>query len=206
MSKIGIFGGTFNPVHKGHERTAVEFYGKYGLDKLMVIPSNIPPHKQVDARVTAIQRFEMCRVCFGKYSCNICVSDIEIRKHGVSYTYDTLADIRKSYTDGKIYFLVGSDMFLCLESWYKYQELLKLCAFVVAFRNERDKREVLEFREKFMEAGAEVELLENEPFEISSTELRRYIINNRPGLDRYISAEVLDYIKGQGIYGKLGRA
>ena len=201
MNKIGIFGGTFNPVHKGHEFAALNFYDKYKLNKLIIIPANIPPHKLIDAKVTAEQRFEMCEICFGKYkNYNICVSDFEIKKEGVSYTYDTLTEIKKDYTDGKIYFLIGSDMFLYFEKWYKYQELFKLCAFAVAFRNNQDKREVSELREKFIKMGAEIELLENEPFEVSSTELREEIKNNNYNLEKYISAEVLAYIKERNIY------
>ena len=95
---------------------------------------------------------------------------------------------------------MGSDMLLYFESWYKYQELLKLCAFAVAFRNEHDKQEILKACEKLMETGAQIELLENEPFEISSTELRGHIKNNNFNLEKYISREVLDYIKERNIY------
>jgi len=201
MNKIGIFGGTFNPVHRGHEIAAVNVYDKYKLDKLMIITANIPPHKQVDSKVTAEQRFEMCEICFDKYKdYNICVSDFEIKKDGTSYTFNTLTEIKKYYLGDKIYYLMGSDMFLYFESWYKYQELLKLCAFVIAFRNNQDKRKALEFREKFIESGAEIEFLENEPFEISSSELREQIKNNNFNLEKYISAEVLDYIKERKIY------
>ena len=201
MKKIGIFGGTFNPVHKGHEMAAINFYNQFNLDKLIIIPANIPPHKQIDSKITASQRFEMCRICFNKYKeYNIEISDIEIKKDDISYTYHTLAEIKKEYNDDKIYFLIGSDMFLYLENWYKYQELLKLCAFAVSFRNHQDKQKVLELREKFIKTGAEIELLQNEPFEISSTELRGYIKNNNFNLEKYISPEVLDYIKERKIY------
>ena len=201
MNKIGVFGGTFNPVHKGHELIALDFYNKFKLDKLIIMPANIPPHKNIDAKITAEQRYEMCKICFDKYKdYDIDVSDFEIKKDGTSYSYNTVTEIKKDYIDAKIYFLVGSDMFLYLENWYKYQELIKLCAFAVAFRSERDKREVLELREKFIKMGAEIELLQNEPFEISSTELRGHIKNNNFDLDKYMSAEILDYIKERNIY------
>jgi nicotinate-nucleotide adenylyltransferase len=201
MDNIGIFGGTFNPVHKGHEVTALNFFFFFELDKLIIIPSNIPPHKQINVKITAVQRFEMCAACFDKYKdYNIRVSDSEIKKDGVSYTFNTLTEIKKEYNSDKIYFLIGSDMFLYFEHWHRYQELLKLCVFVVAFRNERDKQEVLEFREKFIKMGADIKLLENEPFEISSTELRKQIKNNNSDLSKYISAEVLAYIRERNIY------
>ena len=205
MNKIGIFGGTFNPVHKGHELTALEFYNKFNLDKLLIIPSNIPPHKPGDENISAQNRLEMCEICFEKYSCNynIEVSDIETKKAGVSYTVDTLETLQKIYPDDLLYFLVGSDMFLYLEYWRRYKELLEMCVFVVAYRknNNTDIKEVREFREKLISQGYKIGLLENNAFEISSTELRGKIKNkNFDGLTDYLSPEVLDYIKERKIY------
>jgi len=200
MEKIGIFGGTFNPVHKGHEIAALRFYDRFKLDKLLIVPANIPPHKQIAGQVTARQRFEMCELGFNKK--NMSVLDLEIKKDSVSYSFDTVAEIKKNYKNGKLYFLVGSDMLLYLENWYKYQELLKLCAFVVAYRNGQDRDGILELRDKLIKMGAEIELLENEPFEISSTELREHIKNNNIELDKYISRKVLEYIKEKKVYEK----
>ena len=204
MGKIGVFGGTFNPVHRGHEITALEFYGKFGLDKLLVIPSNIPPHKKNETGVTPKSRLEMCGICFGKYKGrDIQVSDIEIKKEGVSYTFDTLAELKKTYPGEAIYFLAGSDMFLYIEHWHRYEEVLKMCVFAVAFRqnDETEKNEVKELREKLAKAGYRIELLENAAYEISSTQLRDRIGNRDfEGIGEYISPEVLDYIKEKKIY------
>ena len=173
MEKIGVFGGTFNPVHKGHEITAVEFYDKFELGKLFIIPSNIPPHKKNDKDVSPKDRFEMCRICFEGYKDkNIEVSDVEIKKDGVSYSVDTLRTLRGIYPENPVYFLVGSDMFLYLEKWRDYKELLAVCVFVVAFRNETDRAEVSGLRGKLAGQGYKTELLGNSAFEISSTELR----------------------------------
>jgi len=213
MNKIGVFGGTFNPVHKGHEITAVEFYDKFDLDKLIIIPANMPPHKIIDEKVSALQRFEMCELCFEKYrrennyNYKIEVSDIEIKKDGVSYTYDTIKTLRKIYPDDIIYFLAGSDMFLYLENWYKYKKLLEMCVFVIAFRNNNDndfeQKKVLTLQNNLINQGYKIELLKNSPFEISSTELREKIKNfgfDSPDLKKYISSEVLNYIKERKIY------
>ena len=230
MRKVGVFGGTFNPVHKGHEQAAVDFYKKFNLSKLIVIPSNIPPHKQADEKILPAQRLEMCRICFnsGKYQgYNIEVSDIEIKKDGVSYTYDTLKFIREIYPGDEIYFLIGSDMFLYLGHWHRYRELLEMCVFVVAFRYNSEKRgnqkncencenfensenqncgEAAEIYDSLIKQGYKIKLLENVPFEISSTELRDRIYNNGcgrrdwAGLEKYLSPEVLDYIKEKKIY------
>jgi len=207
MNKIGVFGGTFNPVHKGHEITAVGFYNKFELNKLIIIPANIPPHKSISEKVTAKQRLEMCEICFEKYrreyNYNIEVSDIEIKKDGLSYTYDTVKTLREIYPGDAIYFLAGSDMFLYLKHWRRYKELLEICVFAVAFRNGKDMAEVFELRGELINQGYKIDLLENSPFEISSTELREKIKNfgvDSTDLDKYISPEVVNYIKERKIY------
>ena len=209
MNRIGVFGGTFNPVHKGHEITAVEFYGKFDLGKLLIIPSNIPPHKQNDENVSPQDRLEMCRICFDKYkksNYNIEVSDIEIKKDGVSYTIDTVRALREIYAGDLIYFLVGSDMFLFLENWRRYRELLEMCVFTVAFRKNnngggKEKDEVLKLYGSLTNQGYKIELLDNIAFDISSTEIRE---NIKTGcfkiLNDYLSPEVLNYIKERKIY------
>lgn len=207
MNKIGIFGGTFNPAHKGHEIISLEFYKKFNLDKLLIIPSNIPPHKPSDTNISSQSRLEMCEICFDKYknlyNYNIEVSDIEIKKDGVSYTYDTVKTLRELYPGDIIYFLAGSDMFLYLENWHRYKELLEMCVFVVAFRQnfniERD--EIFKLRENLINQGYQIELLENTAFEISSTQIRDKIKNgDYNNLHDYLSPEVLDYIKERKIY------
>lgn len=201
MKKIGIFGGTFNPIHAGHEKTAADFYDKFKLDKLLIIPANIPPHKKNDEDVSPIDRFEMCRICFDRYKDkNIEISDIEIKKEGVSYSIDTLRTLRGIYPDDKIYFLVGSDMFLYLEKWRDYKELLKLCTFAVAYRNNTDKAEVSALREKLAKEGYMTELLENTAVEISSTELRSKLKNGDFDLAGCLAPRILNYIKEKKIY------
>ena len=213
IKKIGVFGGTFNPVHKGHESAAVGFYNRFNLDKLLIIPANIPPHKQVFYNldnVSAIQRFEMCSICFNryKYVCNynIEVSDIEIKKDGLSYSYNTVKNLLEIYPEdeNQIYFLVGSDMFLYLEHWHRYKDLLNMCVFVVAFRynqkNNQDNAEVLKMRNNLVSQGYKIEILYNNPFEISSTDLREKIKNNNFALEEYINPDVLNYIKERKIY------
>jgi nicotinate-nucleotide adenylyltransferase len=209
MKKIGVFGGTFNPVHKGHEITAIEFYNKFDLDKLLIIPANIPPHKKntEHENIPPQSRFEMCGICFEKYDgYNIEVSDAEIKKAGVSYSFDTVKALRGIYPGGNniIYFLVGSDMFLYIEQWHKYRELLGMCVFVAAFRNDADGdiNAVLKLRDDLQSRGHKIELLENSGavLEISSTALREKIKRGDPDLRRYLDAGVLDYIKERKIY------
>ena len=212
MNKIGVFGGTFNPVHKGHELTAINFYEKFNLSKLIVIPANIPPHKIVGDSIPAECRLEMCRLAFEKYAnyknYNIEISDIEVKKEGLSYSFDTVKNLRETYPEAQnqIYFLIGSDMFLYLEHWHKYKELLEICVFVVAFRKHEDRAEiaeVLKMRDALIRQGYKIELLNNIPFEISSTEIREKIKSGHfdfKELEEYVSPEVLNYIKERKIY------
>ena len=204
MGKIGVFGGTFNPVHKGHEIVALEFFDKFALDKLIIIPTNIPPHKIADQKASPQNRLEMCKVCFGKYKTRqIEVSDIEIKKEGVSYTINTLAALLQAYPGDLIYFLIGSDMFLYLKYWRGYRELLKMCVFVVAFRQggAQELSEVAKFRDELSSMGHKIELLENKALEVSSSWLRDKLKGRDCAeLGGYISPEVIDYIKERELY------
>ncbi|MCL2095645.1 MAG: nicotinate (nicotinamide) nucleotide adenylyltransferase [Oscillospiraceae bacterium] len=208
INKIGIFGGTFNPVHKGHEISGIEFYEKFNLGRLIIIPANIPPHKKNYGGVSPRERLDMCRLCFNKYEndYNIEVSDIEIKKDGVSYTFDTLEALREIYPpyQNLIYFLVGSDMFLELEHWHRYKEILDMCVFVSALRNNNktEREKVTEFQRELLSRGYKTEIIENNIVEISSTELREKIKRGEPESEllEYLSPEVLNYIKERRIY------
>ena len=206
MKNIGVFGGTFNPIHKGHERIAKEFYDKFNLTKLLIIPAFIAPHKQADEKILPYQRFEMCKLAFSeeeyrKY--NIEVSDIEIKKEGKSYSFDTVKALCDIYNRDEyiIYFLVGADMFLTVESWYRYEELLKLCVFTVAYRfaGEDYQTQIISKKNDLIARGFKIELLENSVFEISSTELREKI-NDNGILSDYLNKNVAEYINNKNLY------
>ena len=215
MKKIGVFGGTFNPIHKGHEKTAKEFYDKFNLCKLLIIPAFIAPHKEIDRGILPYQRFEMCKLAFGaeeykKY--NIEVSDIEIKKEGKSYSFNTVTALYDIYPkeENIIYFLVGTDMFFSVENWYRYEELLKLCVFTAAYRFDGDdkdtKNKIFKKRNDLIERGYKVELLENSIFEVSSTELRNKIKKVKTGqprdliLRQYLNQDVIEYINRENLY------
>lgn len=211
VRKIGVFGGTFNPIHAGHEKVAIEFYDKCGIDKLIVIPTFMPPHKNPDVKIPPRKRLEMCRLAFNseKYAgYDIEVSDIEIKKEGKSYSFDTVTSLYDIYNknENMIYFLIGTDMFFMLEKWYRYEELLNLCTFAVALRNASDYSFMPEIRAKrdcLIKKGYKIILLENEAFEISSTELRDKIkcgFASESELRRYLNGDVLRYITEEKLY------
>jgi len=131
--KIGILGGTFNPVHLGHLILAEEVRENLGLDRIIFVPANIPPHKNASDIASAKERFNMLKfaVSNNKY---FCVSDLEIKRSGPSYTIDTIKELKRIYPEDELYFITGSDLLKYLNEWKDLSEIIKLVKFVVATR------------------------------------------------------------------------
>ena len=114
--RIGIYGGAFNPVHKGHIKLAEEVKTKALLDKIIIMPSGQSPHKSSSSLVESEHRLEMCRLAFEGE--DYIISDLEIKRQGKSYTVDTVTELKKIYPDDEFYLIMGSDMLLCFHKWY----------------------------------------------------------------------------------------
>ncbi|MBR5381308.1 MAG: nicotinate (nicotinamide) nucleotide adenylyltransferase [Oscillospiraceae bacterium] len=198
--KIGIYGGTFDPPHIGHEAAARAAVSRLGLDRLILIPTSTPPHKELAAgSCTARERLEMTRLC-ARGIPNAEASDIEIARGGRSYTADTVAALRERYPDGRFYLLMGTDMFLSVEQWRDFRTLLAQVTPAVFSRAGGDAESIAAFaavlRERY---GAEAELIPHEPVEISSTQVRA-LLPERQGR-RYLSPAVYAYIIRKRAYG-----
>jgi nicotinate-nucleotide adenylyltransferase len=138
--KIGLFGGTFNPVHFGHLRAAEEIREKFGLEKIIFIPAHVPPHKK-DAIVSAQHRFEMVRAALADNP-YFAVSDIELQRQGNSYSCDTIGHFSREYgPDGELFFIMGIDAFREIHTWKQYPEFFSLCNFLVMSRPGRYEQE-----------------------------------------------------------------
>ena len=124
MTRIGIFGGTFSPPHNGHLQAAKAFMEQMWLDILYVIPTALPPHKEMEIPVSAQHRLEMCRLAFSGME-GVYVSDMEIQRGGKSYTVETLRELTGE--DRRLFFLCGTDMMLTLDRWREPEEIFKLC-------------------------------------------------------------------------------
>ncbi len=130
--RIGLLGGTFNPVHNGHLQVASHVYKYLSLDGLLFLPSGIPPHK-TEPILPSVHRLAMIRLAISDYSTwSIC--DMEIKRPGPSYTLDTLHDIRKIYPSDYLFFILGSDTFRNINGWKGGQTVLTLCDFVIMGR------------------------------------------------------------------------
>jgi nicotinate-nucleotide adenylyltransferase len=131
--KIGILGGTFNPIHIGHLILADEVREKLNLDKIIFIPTYIPPHKQNSNVAAALERLRMVKLAIRGNS-HFGVSDIEIKRKGPSYTVDTVKALKKKSPGHVFYFIAGSDLLKYLDEWKDFSELLALVKFIVATR------------------------------------------------------------------------
>ncbi len=131
--KLGILGGTFNPIHYGHLAAAEEVRHRLKLDRILFIPSCLPPHKQEEDVPPAVHRMEMIRLALeGNPSFE--PSDIEIRRGGRSYTVDTIETLQRINPRSELYFITGLDSFLEVQTWHRWQHLLTLCRFVILSR------------------------------------------------------------------------
>ncbi len=194
--RIGIFGGTFNPIHKGHERIAHKAIETGELDRLIVMPANVPPHKTAASLATAADRLEMCRLAFDGDE-KITVSDMELRRDGPSYSVDTVTQLKAQYPDDELFMVIGTDMLLSFDRWYRYKDILSMCRLCVFARDgETDCEALRAFALNNLGLDytkGEIVVCECEPLEISSTQLRRML---EAGEDTsvFISQTVRNYI------------
>ena len=219
--KIGIFGGTFNPIHLGHLRAAVELREGFGLDAVYLIPSASPPHKGHDNLAPAEDRMEMVRRAIDGHA-GLRASDIELMRKGPSFTIDTVCAFRKHLPeDAWLYLILGLDAFLEIETWKSYQDLLHIIPLIVINRPDHKGRlqvSVQSAVSTLLEQGTlkdyECALdtpcfthCEKQPIftynvtalEISSTTIRDHIRQNR-SIDFLVPQSVRDYIKAKGLY------
>lgn len=131
--KIGIFGGTFNPVHIGHLILAEEVREKLKLDKIIFVPTYLPPHKNNSDIAPAAHRYKMIKLATKKNTYFL-VSDIEMKKHALSYTIDTIQEFKNIYPRDELYFITGSDLLKYLDEWKDLAEIIKMVKFIVATR------------------------------------------------------------------------
>ena len=199
MERIGIYGGTFNPPHIGHLRGAAQAITALDLDRLILIPDRIAPHKQIPSgSPTPEQRLEMLRIAASHYE-KMEVSDIELRREGPSYSYITVEQMHELYPDARLYLLMGTDMFTSFLTWRNPERILSRAALAVMSRGERGEAEAIEAQKRTIEAmGYEAEVIENHVTAISSTQLRRLLAFRCAG--EFLPEGVLDYIREHRFY------
>lgn len=193
--KIGVFGGTFNPPHNGHIQLLKRIEKRLKLDRVIVIPSNLPPHKEV-AENYPVHRINMARLAFPDYE----VSDMEITRGGKSYTYMTLEELHEMNPGDKLYFICGSDMFLTFDEWKNPERIFKVATVVTSAR---DKREYLSLLKKKLflkkKYKAKTDIVFMKPYVLSSTDIR-LAVNDGESITDDVPEGVMAYIKENGLY------
>ncbi len=206
--KLGIYGGSFDPPHLGHLSAAVSAAKRLGLDRLLLIPAGIPPHKQLsagtpDAEHRAAMTDYMAQQAALETGIPVTVSRMEIERGGKSYTADTLQTLREEYPDAELWLLMGTDMFLSFQDWHRPDAILS-CAGLCAFgRSESDTEEMFAAQRerlagRFPNARIVTMALPN-LVEISSTELRAALPEGRG--EKYLMAQICGYILREHLYG-----
>lgn len=199
--KIAIFGGAFNPVHREHvhlARTAIE---ELGLDKLIIMPTAISPHKSGKAMADFFQRFEMCRIAFRELK-QAEVSNYELARGGVSYTYLTCNHFASLYPDAERYLLIGADMLENFPEWKNPQEILK--NFRLAACAREDAKPFLGYKKMVEEEfDTEVKTLSYVGENVSSTQIRTYAALGED-ISRFVNPDVCQYIRRKGLYAMHG--
>ena len=212
MKKLGVLGGTFNPVHYGHLRTAIEVFEHFEMDNLLFIPTYIPPHKMRKDIVAPELRLKMLELAIKDFP-YFKVDDMEITRKEISYSIDTVRALKEK-NDARIYFILGADAFCELRTWNNYKELLFLCDFVVMTRPtapEVDIKKIFppEIFKRFRydkirnvyesDTGTNIFYIDVTPLDISSTNIRK-LIREGKSIKYLLPKDVEEYILSNGLY------
>lgn len=198
MRKIAVLGGTFNPIHNGHLNLALNAKKKLYLDKVFFVPTNISPHKDNEIILDAKTRLEMCGLAIQDYP-YFEVSDIEILRQGISYTYQTLSVFKKNFPYDKIFLIVGADMFMTLELWKNAEKIFKLSAICTVTRGAYDIEKLNDHAKILKSFGAEIYILNITECNISSTEVRDRVLKKQKISD-LVPTRVEEYILKNKLY------
>lgn len=198
--KIGVLGGTFDPIHYGHLIIGEQAREELGLDEMIFIPTGNPAHKEESNVSDAEIRYEMLKLAI-KGNKDFRKSSIEIDRRGKSYTIDTIKQLKRQYNRDQIYFLIGEDSLFQLETWHKFMELKEECNFVVCRRYIRNENKIRN-KIKYMEDkyNMDIYLLDTPIIEISSTKIRN-LFSQGKSIKYLLPEEVENYISENNIYG-----
>ena len=200
---IGIYGGTFDPPHWGHITAARAAMEQLKLDRLVLIPDRVPPHKALpEGSASPEQRLEMAALATAELGRRAEVSDRELRRSGPSYTSDTLAELRREHPEDTLWLLMGSDMFLSLQTWHAPEEIMALARIAPFSREAEDESAAFAAQQSRLERayGAQIRIVQNpEVRELSSTEVRAALAAGR-GSD-LLPPAVYGYVLREHLYG-----
>ncbi|MBI4778152.1 nicotinate-nucleotide adenylyltransferase [Candidatus Desantisbacteria bacterium] len=190
--RIGILGGTFNPIHNGHLLIAEAARQSYSLQKVIFIPCFMPPHKETGDKYSPETRYAMTKLAVAKYP-DFMVSPIEIERKGKSYSRDTIQEIKIRYgSETSIYFIAGTDTIAEINTWKDIDELLSLCRFIAVSRPGYPLNIIERYKEK-------IDIINITDMDISSSEIRRRL-SNHESIHGVVPECVEKYIYNHGLY------
>lgn len=202
--RVGIMGGTFNPIHIGHLLIAEQSYHEYGLDYVLFMPAGHPPHKQQENIVENKDRLAMLLLATENVP-YFHVSDYELNKQGLSYTSQTLAHLTFQSPENDYYFIMGADSVKDLGHWHHPEEILKMAHILAAVRGDTDIEALKEEAQKLKQQyNARISLLGAPELDISSRELRERVVRGH-SIRFMVPDKVRDYIYDHGLYAKTDR-
>ena len=192
---IAVYGGSFNPPHLGHVEAARTVAEHLHPDRFLIVPDRTPPHKDLAAdSPTPEERFELCRMAFADIP-GVEISDIELRREGKSYTYDTVRELRETCPDADLMLVIGTDMLACFEQWYQFRCIMANCTLAVLSRAEDDSDELRLCAQRLRDSyGAHITVLPHAPVETSSERIRE-CLGRRAGEDMLPDAVYSEIIR-----------
>ncbi len=195
MGVTAIYGGTFNPFHIGHYEVLSTLCEQDFIDKVLLLPDRLPPHKQYDYRVPDADRIKMCEiVCEDFKKAQLCLVDFS--RKGKSYTVDTIKILRKKYPDEEFTFFCGGDMIVTLDKWYCFKELIKLTEFLTIKRADQTDEDFDSNVERIRNLGAKITVINKDITGVSSSEMRKGIKKE------LMPKKVYNYIIEKGLYNE----
>lgn len=198
MGIVAIFGGTFNPIHIGHCEIIKHLSNNENIEKVIIIPTKIPPHKETDFLADSTHRVNMCDIVASDYD-NVEVSDIELYREGKSYTIDTVKALGEKYKSQKLALTIGGDMLVSFELWKDYREILNRCTLITFKRANVLKSEYDCVINKLKSLGAEIIEISADITDVSSTQIRAELFSN--GASELLDKRVKQYILNNNLYG-----
>jgi nicotinate-nucleotide adenylyltransferase len=223
--RVGLFGGTFNPVHRGHLQVAKEVKDGFSLDRIIFIPSAIPPHKETEVVASSEDRVNMLHIAITDnpaYARLFSISDIELKRLGLSYTIDTVRQYQSEIADDtQLYLIMGIDAFFEIDTWKSYLDLFQIIPFIVMSRpsntshlNGANQKALEIFIQSNISSNYQYRSLEKKyshpdkkpiyfynvtPIDISATKIR-HLIKKRTSVQSLLPPGIDEYIKSKGLY------
>ena len=200
MSKVGIMGGTFNPIHLAHTEMAKVCLRQQDLDKILFMPSKNPPHKKDKSILPENERAVMVKLAVSEYD-KFVFSDFALQRKGTPYTADTLRLLQEENPDDNYYFIMGADSLLYLDKWYRPQEILKRAVILAIGRDGSTPDELKEKRKELIKQydKADIRFVHMRQMDISSSMIREGIAHGE-NMEKYLDKEVWNYINANGLY------